>query len=196
MIKRKMIKLIAALMLTSMLTPALANSIRPGSRPISGVQKRSSKGPSCLVLEDDGEYVEEKWKPCDITIDDTGVIHPMGHITTVVQWTTEKQEFSVGGAAVGAVAGTGGGMLVGLGSCAFTGPFCLLTAPAIMSTGTMVGGGAGGQRSGKFYTIIGNDINGNRLILEFKSPNGKTVKQTNKLLLSTTQLAEGELRAK
>jgi hypothetical protein len=147
-------------------------------------------------LEDDGEYVEEKWKPCDVTINDTGVIHPMGHITTVVQWTTEKQEFSVGGAAVGAVAGTGGGMLVGLGSCAFTGPFCLLVAPAIMSTGTMVGGGAGGNRSGKFYTIIGNDLNGRRLILEFKSPNAKTVKQTNKLLLSTTQLAEGELRAK
>jgi hypothetical protein len=65
-----------------------------------------------------------------------------------------------------------------------------------MSTGTMVGGGAGGNRSGKFYTIIGNDLNGRRLILEFKSPNAKTVKQTNKLLLSTTQLAEGELRAK
>ena len=192
----KKTSLLVLALLSTMLPPALADSIRPGSRPLTGVQKRATKSPTCLVLEDDGEYVEEKWKPCDVIINDTGVIHPMGHITTVVQWTTEKQEFSVGGAAVGAVAGTGGGMLVGLGSCAFTGPFCLLTAPAIMSTGTMVGGGAGGHRSGKFYTIIGNDINGNRLILEFKSPNGKTVKQTNKLLLSTTQLAEGELRAK
>ena len=177
-----------------MLTPALADSIRPGSRPLTGVQKRSSKGPSCLVLEDDGEYVEEKWKPCDVTINDTGVIHPEGHITTVVQWTTEKQEFSVGGAAVGAVAGTGGGMLVGLGSCAFTGPFCLLTAPAIMSTGTMVGGGAGGNRSGRFFTILGDDAQGNRLIQEFKYGYGKDVKKASKLLLKTTKLAEGEVR--
>ena len=146
----KKTSLLVLALLSTMLTPALADSIRPGSRPLTGVQKRATKSPTCLVLEDDGEYVEEKWKPCDVIINDTGVIHPMGHITTVVQWTTEKQEFSVGGAAVGAVAGTGGGMLVGLGSCAFTGPFCLLTAPAIMSTGTMVGGGAGGHRSGKY----------------------------------------------
>ena len=57
MIKRRMIKLITALMLSTMLTPALADSIRPGSRPLTGVQKRSSKGPSCLVLEDDGEMM-------------------------------------------------------------------------------------------------------------------------------------------
>tara|TARA_B100000427_G_scaffold4529_1_gene4376 strand:- start:293 stop:856 length:564 start_codon:yes stop_codon:yes gene_type:complete len=185
---RKILAVMTAVMLVP--TTTLASSIRPGSRVTHGSlnSKVKSREPLCKDAE------EKFTQKCEITIDETGVKGPVGHITTVVQWKTEEQDFSVGGAAVGAVVGTGGGMLVGLGSCAFTGPFCLLTAPAIMSTGTMVGGGAGGNRSGRFFTILGDDAQGNRLIQEFKYRYGKDVKKTSKLLLKTTKLAEGEVR--
>ena len=76
----------------------------------------------------------------------------------------------------------------------FTGPLCLFTAPAIMSGGVTAGAGAGGNRSGRFFTILGDDAQGNRLIQEFKYRYGKDVKKTSKLLLKTTKLAEGEVR--
>ena len=194
MIKRKMIKLITALILSTMLTPALADSIRPGSRPLTGVQKRSSKGPSCLVLEDDGEYVEEKWKTCEVVIDETGVTHPIGKIVNVVQWTTEKKEFNVAGGIVGGAAGATVGFAAGLGSCVFAGPFCLITAPALMNAGGGVGAGAGGQGTGKFFTVVGDDAQGNRLIQEFYITSGKAVRKESKKLLKTTGLAEGEVK--
>ena len=184
-------KILTSLIAATMLVPSgvLASSIRPGSRVTHQSLNSSSKSKT-LCLNEKEKFAER----CEITIDETGVKGPVGHITTVVQWKTEEQDFSVGGAAVGAVAGTAGGMLVGLGSCAFTGPFCLLVAPSIMSTGTMVGGGAGGNRSGRFFTIVGDDAQGNRLIQEFKYGYGKDVKKASKLLLKTTKLAEGEVR--
>jgi hypothetical protein len=185
-------KILTALVATSMLLPTatLASSIRPGSRVTHSSLNSKVKSRTPLCKDAEEKFTQE----CEITIDETGVKGPVGHITTVVQWKTEEQDFSVGGAAVGAVAGTAGGMLVGLGSCAFTGPFCLLVAPSIMSTGTMVGGGAGGNRSGRFFTIVGDDAQGNRLIQEFKYGYGKDVKKASKLLLKTTKLAEGEVR--
>ena len=149
-----------ALMLVPSVT--LASSVRPGSRP----QTYKPKSPSCLVLVDDGEYVEEKWKSCEVVIDETGVTLPIGKIFNVVQWTTEEKDFNIAGGIVGGAAGAGVGFAAGLGSCAFLGPFCLITAPAIMNTGMGVGGTAGGKGTGKFFTIVGDDINGRRLIGE------------------------------
>ena len=185
---KKTIAVLTALMLVPSTT--LASSIRPGSRVTHGSlnSKVKSREPLCKDAE---EKFTEK---CEITIDETGVKGPVGHITNVVQWETEEQDFSVGGAAVGAVAGGAGGMIVGLGSCAFTGPLCLFTAPAIMSGGVTAGAGAGGNRSGRFFTIVGDDAQGTRLIQEFKYKYGKDVKKASKLLLKTTKLAEGELR--
>ena len=139
-------KLLTSLIAASMLLPTtvLANSIRPGSRVTHGSLNSTAraKGPTCLVLVDDGEFVEEKWKKCEVVIDETGVTHPIGKIVNVVQWTTEKKEFNVAGGIVGGAAGAGVGFAAGLGSCAIIGPFCLLTAPAIMQTGAGVGAGA------------------------------------------------------
>ena len=191
-------KVLTAIMAASMLLPtgALASSIRPGSRVThDSLNSNSRKGTSnCLVLVDDGEYVEEKWKTCEVVIDETGVTHPIGKIVNVVQWTTEKKEFNVAGGIVGGAAGATVGFAAGLGTCVFAGPFCLITAPALMNAGGGVGAGAGGQGTGKFFTVVGDDINGRRLIQEFYLKSGKAVKIESKKLLKTTGLAEGEVR--
>ena len=178
-------KRIIAAMTALMLVPStvLASSIRPGARQTTSYKP---KGPTCLV--------EDKWKKCEVVIDETGVTHPSGKIIRVVQWTTEEKEFSVGGGIVGGAAGATVGFAAGLVSCAFLGPFCLITAPAIMNTGMMVGGGAGGVGTGKFFTIVGDDIDGRRLIGEVYYKTGKAVRKASKDLLRTTKLAEGEVR--
>ena len=75
----------------------------------------------------------------------------------------------------------------------FMGPFCLITAPALMNTGGMVGGGVGGKTTGRFFTIVGDDINGRRLVNEIHFKTGKAVRTAKKQLLKTTKLAEGEV---
>ena len=191
-------KILTAVIAATMLMPSmtLASSIRPGSRIThDSLNSNSRKSISnCLVLVDDGEYVEEKWEKCEVVIDETGVTHPSGKIVNVVQWTTEEKEFNVAGGIVGGAAGATVGFAAGLGSCAFLGPFCLITAPAIMNGGMMVGGTAGGKGTGKFFTIVGDDINGRRLIQEVYFKTGKAVRKASKDLLRTTKLAEGEVR--
>ena len=191
-------KLLTSLIAASLFLPitTLASSTRPGSRVTHDSLNSSarSKGTTCLVLVDDGEFVEEKWKKCEVVIDETGVTHPIGKIVNVVQWTTEKKEFNVAGGIVGGAAGATVGFAAGLGTCVFAGPFCLITAPALMNAGGGVGAGAGGQGTGKFFTVVGDDINGRRLIQEFHYSSGRTVKKAQKKLLKTTQLAEGEVR--
>jgi len=178
---KKLLAAMTALMLDPNIT--LASSIRPGSRPPT----HKPKAPKCLV--------EEKWKPCLVVIDETGVtLYGIGKITNVVQWTTEEKDFNIAGGIVGGAAGAGVGFAAGLGSCAFLGPFCLITAPAIMNTGMGVGGAAGGKGTGKFFTIIGDDAEGNRLIQEFYVTSGKAVRKTSRDLLLTTELAEGEVK--
>ena len=183
-------KILTAVIAATMLMPSmtLASSIRPGSRVThDSLNSNSRKSIStCLV--------EEKWEKCEVVIDETGVTHPIGKIINVVQWTTEEKEFSVGGGIVGGAAGASVGFAAGLGSCAFLGPFCLITAPAIMNGGMMVGGTAGGKGTGKFFTIVGDDINGRRLIQEVYFKTGKAVRKASKDLLRTTELAEGEVR--
>ena len=166
-----------------MLVPSttLASSIRPGARP----QTYKPKAPKCLV--------EDVWEKCEVVIDETGVTHPIGKVTTVVQWTTEEKDFNVAGGIVGGAAGATVGFAAGLGTCAFMGPFCLITAPALMNTGGGVGAGAGGKGTGKFFTIVGDDAEGNRLIQEIYYPTGKSARKATKDLLNTTKLVEGEL---
>jgi len=177
-------KVLTAIMAASMLLPtgALASSIRPGARP----KPYKPKSPTCLI--------EEKWENCEVLISDTGVENPIGKITNVVQWTTEEKDFNVAGGIAGGAAGAGVGFAAGLGSCAFLGPFCLITAPAIMNTGMTVGGTAGGKGTGKFFTIVGDDAEGNRLIQEVYFRTGKAARKASKDLLKTTGLVEGELR--
>ena len=175
-------------MMASMLIPStvLASSIRPGS---PGIPKaKTIKTPLC---KNESEKYKEK---CDIVIDETGVTGPQGHITNVVQWTTAEQDFNVAGAVVGGAAGAGVGFAAGLGTCMFMGPFCLIAAPAIMQTGMGVGGGVGGKGVGKYFTVIGDDKDGNRLIQEFHVKSGKDVRKKSKQLLKITGLADGELK--
>ena len=178
-------KRILATITTLILVPStvLASSIGQGSLP-----KPRVKTPLCL---DEKEKFKEK---CEIVIDETGVKGPEGHITDVVQWTTEEKDFNIAGGIVGGAAGAGVGFAAGLGCCAFMGPFCLITAPAIMNTGMNVGGKAGGKGTGKFFTIVGDDAEGNRLIGEVYYKKGKAVRKASKDLLRTTKLAEGEVR--
>ena len=85
-------------------------------------------------------------------------------------------------------------MAAGLGSCMIVGPLCLFTAPAIMTGGMTGGAGLGGTGTGKYFTIIGDDKDGNRLIQEFYVTSGKAVRKTSRDLLLTTELAEGEVK--
>ena len=172
-----------ALMLVPSMT--LASSIRPGSRVTHESLNSKPKTPKCLV--------EEKWQPCEVVIDETGVQGPVGHITNVVQWTTEEKDFNIAGGIVGGAAGAGVGFAAGLGSCAFLGPFCLITAPAIMNTGMGIGGAAGGKGTGKFFTIVGDTAEGDRIIQEIYYSTGKAARKASKDLLNTTKLVEGEL---
>ena len=175
-------------MAATMLVPSmtLASSIRPGSRVTHESLNSKPKTPKCLV--------EEKWQPCEVVIDETGVQGPVGHITNVVQWTTEEKDFNYGGALVGGAAGASAGFAAGLGSCMVLGPFCLITAPTLMGAG--MGGGAtlGGKGTGRFFTVVGDDAQGNRLIQEFYITSGKAVRIESKKLLKTTGLAEGEVK--
>ena len=176
---KKLLATITALMLVPSMT--LASSIRPGSN-----YKPKPKSPKCLV--------ENVWEKCEVVIDETGVKASEGHITDVVQWTTEEKDFNVAGGIVGGAAGASVGFAAGLGSCAFMGPFCLITAPAIMNSGMQVGGKAGGKGTGKFFTIVGDDAEGNRLIQEVYYSTGKGARAASKLLLKTTGLVEGEVK--
>ena len=191
-------KLLTSLIAASLLLPTttLASSTRPGSRVTHDSLNSSArtKGPTCLVLVDDGEFVEEKWKKCEVVIDETGVDDPIGKIINVVQWNTEEKDFNYGGALVGGAAGASAGFAAGLGSCMVLGPFCLITAPTLMGAG--MGGGAelGGKGTGKFFTVVGDDAEGNRLIQEFHIKSGKDVRKKSKQLLRTTGLAEGEVK--
>jgi len=179
-------KLLAA-MTIMMLMPStvLASSIRPGSRVTHSSLNSKAKAPKCLV--------EEKWQPCEVVIDETGVKASEGHITNVVQWTTEEKDFNIAGGIVGGAAGATVGFAAGLGTCAFMGPFCLITAPALMNTGGGVGAGAGGKGTGKFFTIVGDTAQGDRIIQEIYYSTGKAARKASKDLLNTTKLVEGEL---
>jgi len=185
---RKTLAVLTALMLLP--STVLASSIRPGSRVTHDSLNSSSKPKSPICKGEEEKFTEK----CDIVIDETGVIGPEGYITKVVRWTTEEKPFNVGGAIIGGAAGTGVGFAAGLGSCAVIGPFCLLTAPALIQTGAGVGAGAGGMAQGKFFTVVGDDAEGNRLIQEFWIPSQKRVKEISKQLLMTTKLVEGEFQ--
>ena len=178
-------KLFASLMIATMLVPTgvLASSTRPGARPTTSYKP---KAPTCLI--------EDKWEKCEVVIDETGVTHPIGKIVNVVQWTTEEKDFNVAGGIVGGAAGATVGFAGGLATCAVIGPFCLITAPAIMNGGAMVGGAAGGKGTGKFFTVIGDDVQGNRIIQEIYYSTGKAARKASKDLLNTTKLVEGESR--
>jgi len=185
-------KFLTALMAATMLLPTatLASSIRPGATSHKQAMKRSAD-PLCLVGQQDDK---ELWEKCKVVIDETGVAHPIGKVTTVVQWETEEKPFNTAGAIIGGAAGAGVGFAAGLGTCMFLGPFCLITAPAVMQSGMMVGGAAGGKGLGRYFTVIGDDEKGERLIQEWYEGSGKGATAVSKLLLKTTKLAEGEIR--
>ena len=127
-------------MTVMMLMPTTTLASGPRKMGVGGNLSSKNKAPKCLV--------EEKWKPCKITIDDTGVKGPEGHITNVVQWTTDEKSFNTGGAIGGAIAGGAAGTGLGLGSCLIFGPLCIITAPAIMSGGVTGGATVGGKAQG------------------------------------------------
>ena len=94
------------LMAAAMLVPTttLASSIRPGSRVThQSLNSGSSSKSKTLCLNEKEKFAER----CEVTIDETGVKGPAGHITNVVQWTKEQKEFSYGGALAGGIAGGG-----------------------------------------------------------------------------------------
>ena len=189
-------KILTALVAASMLLPTatLASSIRPGARVTHKSLQKEAKDPLCLVgTELGGESKKELWEECKVTIDETGVTHPIGNVTKVIQWTTEEKPFNTAGAIIGGAAGAGVGFAAGLGTCMFLGPFCLITAPAVMQSGMMVGGAAGGKGLGKYFTVVGETATGQRVIQEWYEKSGKAAAKTSKDLLKASKLVEGEI---
>ena len=186
-------KILTALVAASMLLPTatLASSIRPGARITHKSLQKEAKDPLCLIGYHDDK---ELWEECKVTIDEMGITHPEGTVTKVIQWKTEEKPFNTAGAIIGGAAGAGVGFAAGLGTCMFMGPFCLITAPAVMQSGMMVGGAAGGKGLGKFFTVVGDDAQGQRLIQEWYEKSGKAASKTSKDLLMSSKLAEGEIR--
>ena len=76
-------KILTSLIAATMLVPSgvLASSIRPGSRVTHQSLNSSSKSKT-LCLNEKEKFAER----CEVTIDETGVKGPAGHITNVVQW--------------------------------------------------------------------------------------------------------------
>ena len=103
----------------------------------------------------------------------------------------EKYDVATGivGGAVGGTVGLG----LGMASCYIVLPLCLTTMPLITAGGMGLGSGAG-QSGAAYFTVIGDDKDGNRLIQEFHVKSGKEVRKKSKLLLKTTGLADGELK--
>ena len=184
-------KILTAVIAATMLVPSmtLASSVRPGSR-VTHQSLNSGSRSKTLCLNEKEKFAER----CEITIDETGVKGPVGHITDIVKWSTTEKDFNVAGGIVGGVAGAGVGAAAGMTTCMFMGPLCLIAAPAIMQTGMGVGGGVGGKGVGKYFTVIGDDKDGNRLIQEFHVKSGKDVRKKSKQLLKVTGLADGELK--
>ena len=107
-------------------TAALASSIRPGSKVTHKSLQQGAKDPLCLVGQ---EEEKELWEECKVTIDETGVTHPIGKVATVVQWETEEKPFNTAGAIIGGAAGAGVGFAAGLGTCMFPVSYTHLTLP-------------------------------------------------------------------
>ena len=176
-------------MAASMLMPTVALAGPPRRLMHSDLQARKNVASQPLCLDTEDKFTEE----CDIVIDGTGVQSPQGHITNVVQWGVDDEPYDVATGIVGGAVGGTVGLGLGMASCYIVLPLCLTTMPLITAGGMGLGSGAG-QKGGAFFTVIGDDKDGNRIVLEFKHTRGKSVKRTVKDLTKTTKLAPGELR--
>ena len=179
-------KLIASLMTASLLMPTVA--LASGPRRVPPKPVTSVRG-DVVCMNEEEEFKER----CKVVIDDTGVITPDGHITNVVQWGFSGEKYDIGAGIVGGAAGTAVGMGVGMATCGLLLPVCLFTLPAMTGLGAGVGGMAGGNND-KFFVVIGDDVDGNRLTLEFKSNNTGLQRKIIRKLIKTTGLAAGELK--
>ena len=175
-------------MMASMLLPStvLASSIRPGS---SFKTYPVLFEPAWCIGEE-----EEFDRECDIVINEDGVTTPDGHIIDVKQWIMTGEKYDIGKGIVGGAAGTAAGLGLGMATCGLMLPVCLFTLPAMTGLGAGVGGMAGGNND-KFFVVIGDDVDGNRLTLEFKSNNTGLQRKIIRKLIKTTGLAAGELKA-
>ena len=181
-------KLLTAVIAASMLMPiaTLASSTRPGS---SFKTYPVLFEPAWCIGEE-----EEFDRECDIVINEDGVTTPDGHIIDVKQWIMTGEKYDIGKGIVGGAAGTAAGLGLGMATCGLMLPVCLFTLPAMTGLGAGVGGMAGGNND-KFFVVIGDDVDGNRLTLEFKSNNTGLQRKIIRKLIKTTGLAAGELKA-
>ena len=181
-------KLLTAVIAASMLMPiaTLASSTRPGS---SFKTYPVLFEPAWCIGEE-----EEFDRECDIVINEDGVTTPDGHIIDVKQWIMTGEKYDIGKGIVGGAAGTAAGLGLGMATCGLMLPVCLFTLPAMTGLGAGVGGNAAGANS-KFFTVLGNDKDGEALILEFKYRNPNFARKVMKELYRTTSLAMGQLKS-
>ena len=182
-------RILASLVGVSMMLPTVALAGPPRRLMHSDLQERKNVTYKPLCLDAEEKFTEE----CDIVIDETGVQSPQGHITNVVQWGVDNEPYDVTTGIVGGAVGGTVGLGLGMASCYVVLPLCLTTMPLITASGMGLGSAAG-KGGGAFFTVIGDDEKGNRIVLEFKHTKARSVKKTAKSLIKTTGLAQGELK--
>ena len=150
-------KILAGLMTASLLMPTVALAGPPRRLMHSDLQDRKNVTYKPLCLDAEEKFTEE----CDIVIDETGVQSPQGHVTNVVQWGVDDEKYDVATGIVGGAVGGTVGLGLGMASCYIVLPLCLTTMPLI-TAGGMGLGSAAGKGGGAYFTVIGDDKDGNR----------------------------------
>lgn len=133
---------------------------------------------------------------CKIVLAGNGITGPQGFIPShrVVQWYTGGGvDHNRAAQAVGAGGGAVGGAIVGGIATCWT---IILCVPGIVGGGAA--GGVGGAQIGKsadfYFTIVGYDQKGKKVIQSFNFVNKKPVQKIMQELPLVTGLAMGELR--
>ena len=134
---------------------------------------------------------------CKITLDAKGLSGPNGFVPSgsIAQWYTGGgEEHNAAASAVGATAGATGGAVVGVLATCWTVILC-----PIGLIGGAVAGGMGGSGAGKsadyYFTIIGYNQKGKKIVQGFNFINKKPVGRLMQELPALTGLAMGEMRS-
>lgn len=134
---------------------------------------------------------------CKITLDARGVSGPNGFIPSgsIAQWYTGGgEDHNMAASAVGATAGAVGGATVGAIATCWT----IILCPVGLIGGA-VAGGMGGSSAGKsadfYFTIIGYNKKGKKIVQPFNFINKKPVGRLMQEIPALTGLAMGEIRS-
>ena len=134
---------------------------------------------------------------CQITLSEEGFEGPMNFIpkNKISQWYSVRQDDNLLVGVAGTAGGTYAGAFAGMAACGASGG--VLCIPALL--GGIYGGGRLGSQAGKgknfFFTVIGENSEGNTVAQSFRFINRKTSKKFKKELSEITGLKMGQVKS-